>query len=127
MDGAELLEFTNGMPSGVSFEAIHDTVMGGASTGGLRYDAARGVAVFSGVVSTSGGGGFASFRSSGRAWPASATGVLVKVAAADGQQRELKVTARSDDAWDGVGYQATFVAGPGAAAETHRLPFSSFR
>ena len=125
--GTALLEFSNGLPAGVSFQAIHDTVMGGASSGELRYDAARGAALFSGVVSTSGGGGFASFRSSARAWPASAAGVQVVVAAADGLQREYKCTARADDAWDGVGYQATFVAGPGAAAETHRLPFSAFR
>lgn len=111
----------------MTFQAIHDTVMGGASSGGLRYDAARGAALFAGETSTSGGGGFASFRSSARAWPATAQGVLVVVAAADGQQREYKCTARADDAWDGVGYQATFVAGPGAQAETHRLPFSAFR
>ena len=109
------------MPEGVSFQAIHDVVkdgrLGGASSGGLRYDPSRGAALCSGVVSTSGGGGFASFRSSARAWPASAAGVLVTVAAADGQQREYKCTARADDALqvhgaykctarDGVGYQA---------------------
>ena len=115
------------MPEGVTFQSIHDTVMGGSSSGELRFDAARGVAVFSGVVSTSGGGGFASFRSSPCSWPAAAAGVSVVVAAADGLQREYKCTCRTDDAWDGVGYQSTFVAGPGAAAETHQLPFAAFR
>ena len=121
------LEFRDTLPSGVTFKLIHDTVMGGASSGELRHDPARNTAVFAGVVSTAGGGGFASFRCSACSWPAAATGVLVVVAAGDGLQREYKCICRTDDALDGVGYQATFVLGPGAVAETHRLPFTAFR
>ena len=121
---ATLLEFRGTLPAGVTFTPAHDTVMGGASSGELVYDAARGTAVFSGVVSTANGGGFASFRSSACLWPAAAAGVLVVVAAGDGLQREYKCICRTDDA---SSYQAIFVAGPDAVAETHRLPFTAFR
>jgi hypothetical protein len=43
----------------------------------------------------------------------------------DGLQREYKATARTDDAWDGVGYQAPLTLGP--ASDAHFLPFSAFR
>ena len=121
----ELLSFREGLPPG-GWAPIHDTVMGGASSGTLRYDATRRAALFAGDISTAGSGGFASVRSAPCCWRGDAAGVLLEAAAADGQQRSYKLTARVDDAFDGVGYQAIVVLGPGDEAATHRVPFSAF-
>jgi hypothetical protein len=113
-------------------EILNDTIMGGASSSAVRHCPQRGALLFSGEL-VAANGGFASFRCGPRAWcrdddDDAAAGVRVVLAAADGgAARELKVTARSDDAWDGVGYQACFTLPAGEQPTTLLLPFSAFR
>lgn len=104
------------------WRAIDDRVMGGVSSSRLRHDAA-GHAVFEGQVSLERNGGFASIRSTpaGRGQPG-ARSCVIEVRAA-GQRYKLNLL--TDDAFDGVHYQAGFV--PGADWQTLRLPLADFR
>ena len=105
------------------WSAIDDTVMGGVSGSRLRHDPA-GHAVFDGIVSTEHGGGFASVRSRamdlGVAW---AVGYVLDVC---GDGKRFKLNLRTDDAFDGVNYQAAF-ATPVGNWTLLRLPVSAFR
>ena len=104
------------------WSAIGDVVMGGISRSRLDHDPA-GHASFSGVVSLEHNGGFASVRSPLLALGApSATAYLLEVRG-DGQRYKLNL--RTDEAFDGVSYQAAFVAPP--AWTTIHLPLGEFR
>ena len=103
--------------------AIDDVVMGGVSSSRLRHDPA-GHAVFEGVVSLEHGGGFASVRS--RPMDLGAPGAAGFVLEVRGDGKRYKLNVRTDDAFDGVNYQAAFEAPPDAWTEV-RLPLVEFR
>ena len=91
------------------WSAIDDTVMGGVSSSRLRHDPA-GHAVFEGVVSLERNGGFASVRS--RPLDLAAPGTVSYVLEVRGDGKRYKLNLRTDDAFDGVSYQAAFEAPP---------------
>lgn len=102
--------------------AIDDRVMGGVSHSRLRHDAA-GHAVFEGTVSLEHQGGFASVRSAPtRRGLAGATACLVEARATGGR---FKLNLLTDDAFDGVLYQASFT--PGRDWQTLHLPLSTLQ
>jgi NADH dehydrogenase [ubiquinone] 1 alpha subcomplex assembly factor 1 len=87
------------------WRAIDDVVMGGVSHSTLqRYS--PGIARFGGCVSLQHGGGFASVRTEPRKW--ATAGVHAFVIRCRGDGRQYKFTARTDDGFDGVQYQARF-------------------
>lgn len=102
--------------------AIDDAVMGGVSRSRLRHDAA-GHAVFEGVLSLDNRGGFASVRSRPR--DLGAAGAVAYLLEARGDGRRYKLNLRTDDAFDGVNYQAEFEPPAGAWASV-RLPLDAF-
>jgi hypothetical protein len=104
------------------FSPIDDRVMGGCSASRLRHDPA-GHAVFEGEVSLEAGGGFASVRS--RPLPlgdAQAAACRIEVL---GDGKRYKLNLRTDDAFDGLSYQAVFEPAPGVWTVL-RLPLASF-
>ena len=101
---------------------VDDVVMGGLSRSSFAL-AGSGIARFSGTVSLENSGGFASVRTSARAW--SAGGATAFVLRVRGDGRTYKFTARTDDAFDGVQYQCRFTPPAGAWVEL-RLPVESF-
>jgi hypothetical protein len=103
--------------------AIDDAVMGGVSSSRLRHDPA-GHAVFEGVVSLDNNGGFASVRS--RPGELGAPGAVSYVLDVRGDGKRYKLNLRTDDAFDGVNYQAAFEA-PRDQWTTVRLPVSELR
>jgi hypothetical protein len=105
------------------WSAIDDAVMGGVSASHLRHDPA-GHAVFEGVVSLDNNGGFASVRS--RAGALGAPGAVSYVLEVRGDDKRYKLNLRTDDAFDGVNYQAVFEA-PRDQWTTVRLPVAEFR
>jgi hypothetical protein len=89
--------------------AIHDTVMGGRSSGGLT--AGDGCLVFNGHLSLENNGGFASVRTLPRDFGmAAATGLRLRVR---GDGRTYQVRLRPDDAFDGVAWRFEFTTKPG--------------
>jgi hypothetical protein len=101
---------------------IDDVVMGGVSQSTLQPHA-RGVARFSGMVSLGHGGGFASVRTEPRAWNTAGARAFVLRCCGDG--RRYKFTARTDDGFDGMQYQARFQPPRGEWAEVE-LPVANF-
>jgi NADH dehydrogenase [ubiquinone] 1 alpha subcomplex assembly factor 1 len=101
---------------------IDDAVMGGVSRSALQ-PYSPGIASFSGVVSLQHGGGFASVRTEPRQW--NTTGARALVVRCRGDGRQYKFTARTDDGFDGVQYQARFQPPRGEWAEVE-LPVASF-
>ena len=92
------------------WQPINDAVMGGLSTSRLSHEA-EGHAVFAGEVSLANQGGFASIRS-----PVFATAPIGGSAyrlTVRGDGRRYKFSARMDERFDGVSYQAGFVGAPG--------------
>jgi len=104
------------------WRSIDDVVMGGVSHSALLPYAA-GVASFSGVVSLDRGGGFASVRTEPRRWRTAGARSFVLRCRGDG--RNYKFTARVDDGFDGVQYQARFAPPRGAWTEVD-LPVADF-
>ena len=103
--------FGFGDPASVAdWYPIDDAVMGGVSRSRLRHDPA-GFAVFEGVVSLDRGGGFASVRSRPR--DLGAAGAVAYVLEVRGDGRRYKLNLRTDEAFDGVNYQAAFDAAAG--------------
>lgn len=88
---------------------IDDRVMGGISKSRLRHDPA-GHAVFEGEVSLERNGGFASVRSApaarGRA------GAKTCVLNVQGEAKRFKLNLLTEDAFDGLNYQAIFTPDP---------------
>jgi hypothetical protein len=109
--------------STAGWSAIDDAVMGGSSTTRLRHDPA-GHAVFEGVVSLDNNGGFASVRS--RPGELGAPGAVSYVLDVRGDGKRYKLNLRSDDAFDGVNYQAAFDTSRDQWT-TVRLPVAEFR
>jgi hypothetical protein len=105
------------------WSVIGDSVMGGISRSCLRHDPA-GFAVFEGLVSLENNGGFASVRS--RVLDLGGPGVVDYVLEVRGDGKRYKLNLRTDDAFDGVNFQAAFE--PLASEWTSvRLPVSGFR
>jgi len=104
------------------WSAIDDAVMGGVSRSGLRHDPA-GYAVFEGEVSLQRGGGFASVRSA--AQPLGVPLAVACVIEVRGDGKRYKLALRTDDAFDGVNYQAAFES-PSGAWTRLRLPLATF-
>ena len=118
---AELFRF-DAATSVIAWVAIDDRVMGGRSSSRLRHDPA-GHAVFEGRVSLQDGGGFASVRS-----PAMALGVPgARACVIDvlGDGKRYKLNLRTDDAFDGVHYQAAMDPPADVWARLH-LPLAAF-
>ena len=109
--------------STAGWSAIDDAVMGGISASRLRHDSA-GHAVFEGVVALDNNGGFASVRS--RPGELGAPGAVSYVLDVRGDGKRYKLNLRTDDAFDGVNYQAAFEA-PRDQWTTVRLPVAEFR
>jgi len=104
------------------WRSIDDGVMGGVSHSAL-LPYATGVASFSGVVSLEQGGGFASVRTEPQRWRTAGAQSVVLRCRGDG--RQYKFTARVDDGFDGVQYQARFAPPRGEWAEIE-LPVADF-
>jgi len=104
------------------WSAIDDRVMGGVSRSRLRYDLA-GYAVFEGIVSLEHNGGFASVRS--RPLDLGMPQVLNYVLEVGGDGKRYQLNLRTDEAFDGVNYQAVF-APPAGIWSVVRLPLSAF-
>lgn len=101
--------------------SIDDVVMGGVSQSSMSI--VEGVAVFSGVVSFENNGGFASVRSRPQARDLSRFRALVLTVRGDGKRYGFRL--RTDDAFDGVSYQAQL--GPPSGEWTDVvIPFSDF-
>ena len=105
-----------------AWSAIDDAIMGGVSKSRLRHDPA-GHAVFEGEVSLQHGGGFASVRSA--ALPLGAPLARACVIEVFGDGKRYKLNLRTDDAFDGVNYQAAFEPPAGTWAVL-RLPLAAF-
>ena len=104
------------------FAPIDDRVMGGRSWSRLRHDPA-GHAVFEGEVSLAAGGGFASVRSRVPvSADAQALGCRLELL---GDGKRYKLNLRTDEAFDGVTYQASMKPVPGVWT-VMRLPWASF-
>jgi len=117
----ELFRFESAV-SVADWSAIDDGVMGGVSRSRLRHDPA-GHAVFEGIVSLEHDGGFASVRS--RPLDLRAPGAVNYLLEVRGDGKRYKLNLRTDDAFDGVNYQAAFEAPPDAWTLV-RLPVSGF-
>jgi NADH dehydrogenase [ubiquinone] 1 alpha subcomplex assembly factor 1 len=104
------------------WSAVDDRVMGGCSQSALRQ-AGAGLALFSGQVWLAQGGGFASVRSAPQ--DLGAPGARAYAFDVRGDGKRYKLALRTDDAFDGISWQATFVA-PVAEFATIRLPVSAF-
>ena len=117
-----LIDFS--VPANVAlWSPIDDAVMGGLSQSRLDHDAA-GHAVFSGAVSLERNGGFASVRFS--ALDLGAPGATAYLLEIRGDGQRYKLNLRTDEAFDGVNYQASFVAPPGGWTSLS-LPLSDFQ
>ncbi len=102
--------------------SVADPVMGGESHGALAA-LPGGTAVFQGVISLQGGGGFASVRSPpGRRGLSGCRGVALRVR---GDGKTYRLTLRADAAFDGPSWEAAFSTLPGAWT-TVQIPFSAF-
>jgi hypothetical protein len=119
--GRTLFDFSDAAVA-AAWYAIDDGVMGGRSQSSLRHDAA-GHARFAGAVSLDNGGGFASVRSRPQDLSVSATAAYLIAVRGDG--RRYKLALRIDDGFDGVSYQAAFIA-PADAFHVVRLPLVGF-
>jgi hypothetical protein len=118
---SELLRFES--PASVAdWSAIDDRVMGGVSRSRLRYDLA-GHAVFEGIVSLEHNGGFASVRS--RPLNLGMPRILNYVLEVCGDGKRYQLNLRTDEAFDGVNYQAAFTP-PAGIWSVVRLPLSAF-
>jgi NADH dehydrogenase [ubiquinone] 1 alpha subcomplex assembly factor 1 len=117
----ELFRFAPAV-SVADWSAVDDAVMGGVSRSRMRHDPA-GHAVFEGIVSMEYGGGFASVRS--RPMDLGFPGAVSYVLDARGDGKRYKLNLRTDDAFDGVNYQAAFEAPAGTWTRVP-LPLSEF-
>ena len=103
-----LLDFSD-RAAAEAWRPVHDTVMGGVSSG--RSRAIDGAVLFEGRVSLDNNGGFASFRlSEGLPDLSRRDGLRLRVRG-DGQV--YKLSLRTDGRWDGVSWQAPFAAPSG--------------
>ncbi|TVQ91524.1 MAG: CIA30 family protein [Chromatiaceae bacterium] len=109
-------------PPAAAWAAVDDRVMGGVSASRAEF-APEGL-IFRGTVSLDQGGGFASIRAQPREYGlAGATAFVLRV---QGDGRNYKFGVRTDDAFDGVQYQARFATTPGAWIDVE-LPLAAFQ
>jgi len=101
---------------------VDDVVMGGVSRSAFE-PAGPGVARFHGSVSLENFGGFASVRTPPQQWDTAGASVFVLRVRGDG--KTYKFTLRTSDRFDGIQYQARFVAPAGEWSEV-RLPVNEF-
>lgn len=106
----------------IDWSPIDDRVMGGCSTSRFRYDP-LGYAVFEGTVKAENNGGFASVRTRAMALMVDGASAFVLKVNTDGKR--YKFSLRMNDNFDGVAYQASFVA-PAGIWTTLDLPVSQF-
>lgn len=120
----QLLLFDFADPADVAeWSPIDDRVMGGISRSCLRHDPG-GHAVFEGNVSLERNGGFASVRSAPAArGKAGAVDCLLEVR---GDAKRFKLNLLTEDAFDGLNYQAGFTPEPGGW-KAIRIPLAAFR
>jgi hypothetical protein len=105
------------------WEAIHDVVMGGVSSGGIT-STGEGSMLFEGVVSLENNGGFASIRSlPDRRDLGAYDGIVLRLR---GDGKRYKLNLRSDSGLDGILYRTPFETTEGEW-QTLRFPFSEFR
>eukprot|EP00166_Cyanidium_caldarium_P003692 ctg_3596.g570 len=150
-ESAALVDFAqHGTLAAAAFHPVDDVVMGGRSRSAMEYDAAERAALFTGRVTTDGGGGFCQVRceattvvAGGRpdgygeaplrasppntVWDLGSYDGIVVVVRGDG--RRYKVNLRTDDEPELVFQQeltTTMTTGRNAAYETHFLPFDQF-
>jgi NADH dehydrogenase [ubiquinone] 1 alpha subcomplex assembly factor 1 len=117
-DPIRIVDFENGLPE--ALETVNDPVMGGRSTSGLEW--AGGAAVFAGDLSLENNGGFASFRV--RVQEGRLAGATLLMARVRGDGRRYQLRVRPGGRFDGVSYQAEFVAS--AEWTTVSLPVDGF-
>lgn len=114
--GLPVLDCAGGLPADApKWQILDDVVMGGASRSQVAWSPEESALVFSGTVTTAFNGGFASVRS--LPWDrwedlARCRGVRLLVR---GDGRTYKLNLKTDDSWDGVAWQADFIA-PAMAA-----------
>jgi NADH dehydrogenase [ubiquinone] 1 alpha subcomplex assembly factor 1 len=101
---------------------VNDRVMGGVSTSQATATA-EGL-VFSGMVSLDNNGGFASIRALPREY--GLAGAIALVLRVRGGGKTYKFGIRTDDAFDGVQYQARFATQAGEWQDI-RLPMTDFQ
>ena len=110
-------------PASIRWSIVNDDVMGGRSTSKMEYSD-DGSALFTGFVSLENNGGFASTRAAFPSLNLSGyAGVILKVRG-DGRRYQLRF--RTDDAYDGVAYRATFDTASGEWLEL-KLRFADFQ
>lgn len=110
---------------------LDDVVMGGASSSQLVMQTGAGegggtAAVFKGVITTANNGGFTSVRTKNYDPPldwGTYEGLELRLR---GNGLRYKVTLRTNETWDGVGYNVSFDTTDGEW-QTIRLPFSTFK
>jgi hypothetical protein len=116
-----VFDFRDPAPA-AAWSAVDDRVMGGVSAS--RAEIAPEGLVFHGTVSLAHGGGFASIRAQPREYGlAGATALVLRV---QGDGRTYKFGVRTDEAFDGVQYQARFATRPGAWIDME-LPVTAFQ
>jgi hypothetical protein len=105
-----------------AWSAVDDRVMGGVSAS--QVETTPEGLVFSGVVSLEQNGGFASIRAQPREYGlAGATAFILRV---QGDGQTYKFGVRTDDAFDGVQYQARFATQVGEWLDVV-LPITDFQ
>lgn len=121
MPNPRLFDFTS--PQSIaSWNPVNDRVMGGLSSSQLLYDP-EGFALFTGHVSFENNGGFASVRCQPQALGRTGIGAYLLDVCGDG--RRYKLNLRTDNAFDGVNYQARFEP-PSGIWTTCRLACNCF-
>lgn len=107
---------------------MHDSVMGGISSGQLSYEAANQWAIFSGVIRTEYNGGFASVRKGvamdGSGWD----GIFLDVSSDDpGRVYSVNFKDPACVQMGGVNFKSKFTAPSAIVPSRVLLPFNSFR
>jgi NADH dehydrogenase [ubiquinone] 1 alpha subcomplex assembly factor 1 len=104
------------------WEIINDGVMGGISKGILLMTSDK-TAIFEGNISLENYGGFASIRTYPQDYQLDSFDGLIVNVKGDGKRYRLRL--RTDDEFDGIAYQATFLTKSEIRTTVH-LPFRDF-
>ena len=116
-----VLDFRDPAPA-AAWASVDDRVMGGVSAS--RAEIAPEGLVFHGTVSLANNGGFASIRAQPREYGlAGATAFVLRV---QGDGRTYKLALRTDEAFDGVQYQARFATQAGTWIDVE-VPVAAFQ
>ncbi|TNF53116.1 CIA30 family protein [bacterium] len=116
-----LIDF-NSQDKGLLWEVIDDVVMGGISKSRLSITPDK-TALFQGSVSLEHSGGFASTRTYPQDFQLEGfRGLMIRIR---GDGRKYRLRLRTDNAYDGIAYQAHFPTDPDRWAIV-RLAFSEF-